>query len=649
MCGIAGYVTTQPAAPPDSVLERMTGVLTHRGPDGFGYHRDPHAQLGHRRLSIIDLAGGSQPMYNEDGALAIVYNGEIFNHADWRAPLEAAGHRYRSRCDTEFILHAYEEYGPEALDRFRGMFAFAVWDQKHQALFCARDRLGKKPLYYYWDGRLFAFASEIKALLEHPSISPTLDETTLAEYLAFGYLSDERTMFAGVRQLMPGHWLRLTLGGGEPRLEIRQYWDAPKGPDGEPETDDEAVIRECRERLEETVRLRLMSDVPLGMFLSGGVDSSVIAALMKRMVTGPVVTFSVGYRETEFSELAYSRQVAEHLGTKHQEVVVEPQEFFNALPRLVWHEDEPVTWPSSVSLYFVSGLAAREVKVVLTGEGSDELFAGYARYRHYLRSLDWMRYYGAVPRLLRDWLRRRIAATSLLPAGLRRKLQHTVLGRAGGLASLYLDNFYCAFSQRDLEGLLKSKPQPGPVYAAFEGYHAAANQPLAQMLYADQKTYLVELLRKQDRMSMACSIESRVPFLDHPFVEFAARVPARLKIREGVTKYILKRAASDLLPESIIHRRKMGFPTPLSQWLHTAAGASAIDLIQRPDGLVGGYLDMKAVERLVERHRSRKEDATDRIWRLLNLQIWGDVFLTGRREALWEGFVPATPAGAGGA
>ncbi len=627
------------------MLERMAGILAHRGPDGFGYYRDVHARLGHRRLSIVDLAGGGQPMFNEDGSLVVVYNGEIFNHAQWRAPLEAAGHLYRSRCDTELILHAYEEHGPEALERFRGMFAFAIWDRRNRALFCARDRLGKKPLYYYWDGRLFAFASEIKALFEHPSISPALDDSTLAEYLAFGYLSDERTMFAGIRQLMPGHWLRLTLHPEGPRVQIRQYWDAPKGPDTGESRDEEALVRECRERLEETVWLRLMSDVPLGMFLSGGVDSSVIAALMKRMVSGPVATFSVGYRETEFSELACSRRVAEHLGTKHEEVVIGPEECFNALPRLVWHEDEPITWPSSVSLYFVSRLASRRVKVVLTGEGSDELFAGYARYGHYLRSLNWMRYYGAAPRALRDGLRRWIAASGLLPAGLRRKLQHTVLGRAEGLRSLYLDNFYCAFSAADLEGLVKSHPAP---YGGFEAYHAAAGEPLARLLYADQKTYLVELLRKQDRMSMACSIESRVPFLDHPLVEFAARVPAGLKIRNGVAKYILKRAASDLLPEAIIHRRKMGFPTPLGQWLHGEAGARAMELIQRPDGLVAEHLDLRAVGELIERHRSRKEDATDRIWRLLNLQLWGDVFLTGRRETVWDGFVPASLAGAGG-
>ena len=643
MCGIAGYVTIEPNAYPESVLDRMTQILAHRGPDAFGYYRDSHAQLGHRRLSIIDLAGGGQPMFNEDHSLVIVYNGEIFNHTRWRAPLEEAGHRYQSSCDTELILHAHEEYGPEALERFRGMFAFALWDQRRRTLFCARDRLGIKPLYYYWDGRLFAFASEIKALLEHPAISPALDESTLAEYLAFGYLSDQRTMFAGIRQLMPGHWLRLALDGEEPRLEIHQYWDAPKEQLTAPEQDDDALIRECRERLEETVRMRLMSDVPLGMFLSGGVDSSVIAALMKRMVTGPVVTFSVGYREAAFSELAFSKQVAEHLGTKHQEVVVEPREFFNALPRLVWHEDEPITWPSSVSLYFVSKLAAREVKVVLTGEGSDELFAGYGRYRHYLRSLAWMRYYQAAPPALRDSVRRWIAATGLLSATLRRKLQHTVLGRGDGLASLYLDNFYCAFSRSDVESLLKSKAAPGPLYEGFEGYYAAAGgPPLAQLLYADQKTYLVELLRKQDRMSMACSIESRVPFLDHPFVEFAARVPPGLKIRNGVTKYIFKRAAADLLPESIIHRRKMGFPTPVSDWLHGPAGTSAFELIQRPDGLLASCLDMEAVTSLIERHRSRRLDATDRIWRLLNLQLWGDMFLTGRREALWEGFVPAS-------
>jgi asparagine synthase (glutamine-hydrolysing) len=322
----------------------MTDTLRHRGPDGCGYYRDPFASLGHRRLSIIDVAGGNQPMSNEDATLWISYNGEIFNHADLRPALEHAGHKYRTRCDTETILHAYEQYGSDCVTRFRGMFSFAIWDKNVRTLFCARDRLGKKPFYYYWDGRLFAFASEIKALLAHPAISPRFEESLLSEYLNFGYCSGERTLFSGIRKLMPGHWLRVT----PEQLEIRQYWEipcAPAGHESDVRRDDQSWIAECRTRLEEAVRTRLMSDVPLGMFLSGGVDSSAIAALMKPMSNGPVKTFAVGYREQAFSELSYARLVADIIGTDHHEVVIGRDDFFNALPQLIWHEDEPISWP----------------------------------------------------------------------------------------------------------------------------------------------------------------------------------------------------------------------------------------------------------------------------------------------------------------
>src|ERR1700682_4788334 len=305
MCGIAGYVAVEPASLQRSILERMTDAIRHRGPDDSGFYQDEYASLGHRRLSIIDVAAGHQPMANEDQTLWISYNGEIFNHADLRPELVKAGHRYATRSDTETILHAYEEYGPDCLERFRGMFAFVLWDKRARKLFCARDRLGKKPFYYYWDGRLFAFASEIKALLHHPAISPRLEESLLPEYLAFGYISEERTLFSGIRKLMPGHSLVLDAASSRPEPQIRRYWEIPATAGGE-DQDNAPWIHECRERLEETVRLRLMSDMPLGMFLSGGLDSSAIAAIMKRQGAGPVQTCAVGYQEAEHSELSYA-------------------------------------------------------------------------------------------------------------------------------------------------------------------------------------------------------------------------------------------------------------------------------------------------------------------------------------------------------
>jgi asparagine synthase (glutamine-hydrolysing) len=605
----------------------MMDVIRHRGPDESGQHVSAPAYLGHLRLSIIDLATGQQPLCNEDGSVWIVYNGEIFNHAELRPELEQSGHHYHTHCDTEAIVHAYEQYGPDCVKRFRGMFSFALWDSRTATLFCARDRMGIKPFYYYWNGRLFAFASEIKALLEHPSISAELNTELLPEYLGFGYASGETTLFRGISKLMPGHWLRLDWGE-LPRLTIEQYWDVPREPAHTDRTDQD-WIEECRARLEQTVRMRLMSDVPLGMFLSGGVDSSAIAALMKRMVAGPVKTFSVGYREAEYSELRQAREVASYIGSEHREVQVSRQEFFDALPGLIWHEDEPITWPSSVSLYFVSRLAAEHVKVVLTGEGSDELFAGYSRYRQYMVNQKWLPFYRWAPAPLRRAIRNFVAGSSLLSGDIRRKLQHTFVGRDLTLESLYLDNFYCSFPgshQAALHGL------PGEIYRNFQRYSGAEPCTLSQLLYADQKTYLVELLMKQDQMSMACSIESRVPFLDHPFVEFASQVPDHLKIRHGIAKYIFKRAVQDLLPPSIVHRKKMGFPTPVRRWVADVQGVGIVAELLRKDGLLASYLDPSVVGALLEQHQRGRIDATDRIWTLLNLQIWGDIFLLKRRR-----------------
>jgi asparagine synthase (glutamine-hydrolysing) len=636
MCGIAGFLTVASEDAPGSILRRMTDRIAHRGPDSFGYYEDRHAHLGHRRLSIVDLATGQQPMTDASESLWVTYNGEIFNHTALRGELQQRGCQYRTKCDTETILHAYRQYGLSSVERFRGMFSFALWDKNAETLFCARDRLGIKPFYYFWDGRLFLFASEIKALLAHPAVSVALESSALPEYLASGYLTGAGTMFQNVRKLMPGHRLFLDLKRENPAPQVTQYWDVPE-PGAAEARSNEDWIRECRRRLEEAVETRLMSDVPLGMFLSGGVDSSAIAALIKRKTSGPVKTFSVGYREAEFSELTYAAEVARTIGTDHHETVVGMEDFFQALPDLIWHEDEPIAWPSSVSLYFVSKLAAEQVKVVLTGEGADELFGGYARYSWQLMNEKAMRSYRVVPAALRKWVRGQVAASSLLSASLRRKLGHTIVGRDESFESVFLDNFYAAFSadqQRDLLGR-----RPSAVYGDYPMYWSRRPETssLQRMLYADQKTYLVELLMKQDQMSMACSIESRVPFLDHHFVEFAARVPDSLKIHGKTQKYILKKAVEDLIPGEILYRKKMGFPTPLPVWFRDPKAEPLWDSLRARDGFVASYLNVDAVQSLIERHRSGFEDATDRLWRLLNLQIWGDIFITGREERWREG------------
>ena len=422
-----------------------------------------------------------------------------------------------------------------------------------------------------------------------------------------------------------------------------QYWDVPEPGTAEPRPD-RRLDPECRQRLEEAVETRLMSDVPLGMFLSGGVDSSAIAALIRRKTSGAVKTFSVGYREAEFSELSYAAEVARTIGTEHHETVIGMEDFFQALPDLIWHEDEPIPWPSSVSLYFVSKLAAQQVKVVLTGEGADELFGGYKRYAWQLLNERGMRYYGMIPRELRSWVRERVATSSMLSAIGPPKIESHISGARGesriGLPGQFLRRVFGGAA----DGLLGR--EPAGVYGDYLRYWSSRPQAssLQRMLYADQKTYLVELLMKQDQMSMACSIESRVPFLDHPFVEFAMRVPDRLKIHGNTQKYILKKAVEDLIPHEILYRKKMGFPTPLSAWFRDPKAKPLWKALCARDGFLGGYLNLDAVRSLIERQCSGFEDATDRLWRLLNLQIWGDIFITGREERWREGALASESA-----
>ncbi len=646
MCGIAGFVTRSPGTGSEAILRRMTDRIRHRGPNDSGFYTDSHAFLGHRRLSIVDVAGGHQPIANESRSLWIVYNGEIFNHASVRPELERAGHEYATRSDTETVLHAYEQYGPDCLARFRGMFSFALWDAASRTLFCARDRLGIKPLYYFCDGNTFAFASEIKALLVHPDVSTEFDESVLAEYLAFGYISDERTFFRGIRKLAPGHHLTLALAVPDGALNklsprIEQYWEVPRPGENRQEGNcrsEQDWIRETRRRLEEVVEMRLMSEVPLGVFLSGGIDSAAIAAITGKISSGDLKTFSVGYREQRYSELSAAAETAAALGTQHHEIVIGMDDFFGALPDLIWHEDEPPTWPSSVSLYFVSRLASEHVTVVLTGEGSDEMFGGYERYRWNAINQAAARWYRFVPGPIRSLVRNSVHR---LPADLARKAEHTVFGREISLESLYLDNFYCAFSGADLATFLNG--QTRDCYASYRARWDSRPDasPLARMLFADHKTYLVELLMKQDQASMASSIESRVPFLDHHFFEFAMSMPDHLKIRGKIQKYALRRAVEGILPAEIIGRKKLGFPTPMRDWLRQADAKPLLRNLESPGSFLVEHVNQGNLRELIEAHASLKIDATDRLWRLLTLQIWADVFLTGKRER-WEAIFPST-------
>jgi asparagine synthase (glutamine-hydrolysing) len=613
----------------DMVL-RMRDVITHRGPDEAGVFIDGRIALGHRRLSIVDVATGHQPMTNEDGSLQITYNGEIYNHTDYRNELEERGHVYNTHCDTETIIHLYEEHGPRCVDYLRGMFAFAIWDGRKRELFIARDRLGVKPLYYAHtdDGSLY-FASEIKAIFQAGAIRPELNFKALPDYLANHAPSGEDTLYRGVRRLLPGH----TLIWRDGEIEISKYWDVSFQKTQDDKRSDSDYIAEWAEMFRTSVRLRLMADVPLGMFLSGGIDSSAIAAVMSGLVDEPIKTFSVAFAEREANELAYARIVAEAYKTNHHEVVVSPEEFFEALPRLVWHEDEPLAHPSSVALYFVSLLASQHVKVVLTGEGSDELLAGYGRYRKTILNLSIGKLYGSfIPPILRDAVQSGVKG--LPTSRVRQKLLRSFLSVTPDIESIYFDNF-AVFPLAMQTDLLtnEAREQIGlldPYARVREALKQTnAKSLLDRLLYADIKTYLHELLMKQDQMSMATSVESRVPFLDHKLVEFTCSLPERLKLRGGTTKYILREAMKGVLPEAILSRSKMGFPVPIGAWFR-GAYKSVIDEYVLGERAVGrGIFNPEFVRSIVKRHQSGNENHDERLWALVNFEIWQRQFFDG--------------------
>jgi len=610
-------------------LAAMNAQIAHRGPDDDGFFVEQNVGLAMRRLSIIDVKSGHQPLSNEDERVWIVYNGEIYNHEQLRADLESKGHRYRTRSDTESIVHLYEEYGRDCVKQLRGMFAFAIWDRRVRTLFVARDRLGIKPLYYLFDGKKFLFGSEIKAILAYAGAKAEFNAATIEEYLAFGYISGEATMFRGIKKLLPGHTLEINERGD---VKIQSYWDMPFA-GTEPRRSRDYYVKTYRELLEECVASHLMSDVPLGVFLSGGLDSSAVAALTTKIRKEPIETFAVGYGEDAFSELPFARQVAAHIGSKHHDVRLNREEFFENLPRLVWHEDEPIVWPSSVSLYSVAKLARERVTVVLTGEGSDETLAGYTRYAWTLMNSHMDRVYRATtPASLRNLVRKGIGAGPL-GATLHRKLEHTFLVRDGASwPSFYFDNFYSAFSASEQADLLTgvAREASDDAYAGSMSYwEHSTGDLLHRLLYTDIKTYLVELLMKQDQMSMAASIESRVPFLDHVLVEFTASIPAEFSIKGLAGKHILKEAVEDLLPHSIVYRKKMGFPTPWAYWL---AGPQLDDLenmLLEPRTMERNLFKPEAIKGLFAEHRAHQRDHGNRIWRLLNLETWMRVFMDG--------------------
>ncbi len=646
MCGIAGLVIRHEMPDMPEHLEVMTDVLTHRGPDDRRLYVSPPGQrlqagLGHRRLSIVDLGGGHQPMTNETGDIWITYNGEIYNHQELRPGLEAQGHRYRSHSDTETIIHAYEQYGVDCVHKLRGMWAFAIWDEARQRLFMARDRLGIKPLYYKVHNGVLCFASEMKALLASRWAPPVVNDAALPESLAFGYTCGEETLFQGIRKRMPGHWL--TWDGDT--VTMQSYWDW-QFDEGQPYRDDAVYQAQFDALLDESVRLRLMSDVPLGMFLSGGIDSSMIAAYMARHVSSPIKTFAVGFESQYYSEFPYARAVAEHLGTEHHETVVKSSDFFEALPKLIWHEDEPLHGPASVALYFVAKLAREHVTVVLTGEGSDELFAGYNdRYWVTLMNRRLAKLTGGgLPESVRQHVVRRWLWQMPLPLKLKKILSHTILYHAPTPEGMLFDNFYGVFT-REMQHSLWHTGAGGAMHDPYAQatqllHQSNAEHFLHQMLYADVKSYLLELLMKQDQMSMAVSLESRVPFLDHQLVDFAGTVPPHLRLHGRSGKWLVKQAAlgaggqAALLPKAVVHRPKMGFPVPFAAWLTEDHSSGVRDILLEQRTRQRGYFEPASVERLLDDHQQGRRDCFSQIWMLLNFELWQRTFFDGANPGL---------------
>ncbi len=618
MCGIFGFYLSDPSKQlSGNPLQAMGDAIRHRGPDDEGYLLDGSIGLGMRRLSIIDLQTGHQPVRNEDGSLQVVFNGEIYNYQELARDLEERGHKFYTTSDTEVIVHLYEEFGRECVQRLRGMFAFALWDRNAHTLFIARDRLGIKPLYYAETPWGLVFASEMKSLFHFAELHREISPEGLLAYLQFGYIPDPLSILRGVFKLPAGHWLEVRPQG---TVEVKSYWDpAPFFETVQRPRSEDALIEELRWRLAEAVRLHLVSDVPVGAFLSGGIDSSAVVALMASELGHPVKTFSIGFTQTEFNELPYARVVAQRYGAEHHEMIVQP-ESVDLIERLVGYFDEPFADPSAIPTYFVSKLARQHVKVVLSGDGGDEIFAGYDRY-------------------VTDYRRRRYDFISHLGgASLVRRLSDVMPEGAPGKNYLfnislprmerYLDGI-SHFPQRDLRSLLS-----GEMVEKLDGNglhifspHLTRGELLAfpsRLQYLDLKTYLPgDILTKVDRMSMAHSVESRVPLLDHSLVEFVAGIPSGYKLREGATKYIFKRALHGLLPAEVMSRGKWGFAVPLKYWFRDGLETYLHEHLLGSDALRHGYFNRSYVERLFGLYgRTGKVTYLDRLWTLLVFEIW---------------------------
>jgi asparagine synthase (glutamine-hydrolysing) len=624
MCGICGIYEYKAHKPVNrQLLVDMLQVLHHRGPDDAGVFFDRDLAMGMRRLSIIDLEGGKQPIGNEDGSVVTVFNGEIYNFQALREELENRGHRLATSSDTEVLVHLYEDFGEECVQHLRGMFGFAVWDSRKRRLLLARDRLGIKPLYYTQAGGRLIFGSEIKAILQHPSVQVLLNREALNNFLSLKYVPAPQTMFEGIHALPPGCLLACDENG----VKVRRYWDLSFSNHGNGNIPEEAYAEQLEALLRECVKLHLISDVPFGAFLSGGLDSSTIVALMSQFLNEPVKTYSVGFegRGEAFSELGYARAVADKFETDHHEVLIRPADLTRLAEKVIWHLDQPLAEHATLANYMVAELAARDVKMVLTGEGGDELFAGYARYSGERLSPLFQR----IPKAAKSLA---LAASSHL-AGLRRqKLALYALSQTEEVTRFvnWFPLFNSEMKQAVLSEELKESLSGYDADYVF-GQHLActdAREPLNRMLYVDTKLWLPDLLlARGDKMSMAVSLEARVPLLDHKLVEFAAALPPNLKVKGLARKYLLKKVSSRWLPPEIIHRKKQGFPMPSSLWLRDEARTFVRDVLSPAVVRRRGLFNPLFVEKLIQEHESGFADHGSLLWGLMNVELWQRVFM----------------------
>lgn len=627
MCGICGIINSDKENHVDpQLLKRMTDTIVHRGPDDEGIYVDKNVGIGMRRLSIIDLSTGKQPIHNEDKSVWIVFNGEIYNHKEIRKDLEKAGHRFQTQSDTEAIVHAYEEYGDKCVQKLNGMFAFAIWDKRKNIVFLARDRIGIKPLYYFFDKSRLIFGSELKTILKAKDIPRRIDLQALDNFLTFEYIPAPLSIFQDIRKLPPGH----TLTFRDNEIWVRNYWDVDVKSNGK--TYDE-YVHNLKDLLQDSVKIRLMSDVPLGAFLSGGIDSSIIVALMAQVMDQPVKTFSIGFEDSSYNELKYARLVAEKFNTEHHEFIIKP-DAVDLADNLLKFLDEPFGDFSIFPTYLVSKMARDFVTVTLSGDGGDELFGGYDTY-----IADAMaKYYNRLPRALRNGFLTKVL--DMVPPSSKKK---GLINRAKRFVEgmklpedlrhtrwmIFLQDFEKSqlYAQDMKSGILEKDP-----YKFIRRYFAnvAYNQDdeINQQMYVDVKTYLVDnILVKVDRMSMATSLEARVPFLDHRFVEFAGSVPGKYKLQGRKTKMILKQSMEELLPKEILYRGKEGFSIPIKNWLKNELKPMMMDTLSPEKIKREGFFNPDYVEILKNEHLSGRENHSHRLWALMIFGRWYDIYM----------------------